>query len=214
VSASKSALNNIHTIFQNYITTEQRLTLMREMNETEGHLSIAVKCSAARDVVRFRALVSNIHAQLQIGQRAHGEVCPGAWVYHFEDLRVAADDSAHERARRHLSAGAPVVNLRFTIRILQGGIFQAAVRKGQPPGFNSKNMIDLALMSGPDPQSTVAHGFAVEYHLDVCGAAEDAYFVGLFGDKSGCALYDVTAEAMDASEVCKSGAVRVEHEVY
>jgi hypothetical protein len=49
----------------------------------------------------------------------------------------------------------------------------------------------------------------VEYVLRLCEAVGHRDYVGIFGDKSGCALYDISMEWMDADEECVDGAERV-----
>jgi len=64
-------------------------------------------------------------------------------------------------------------------------------------------------MAGNDPELTVALGHVVEYSIDLCGAGGHKNYVGIFGDDSGCAQYDIKAGAMSDDEVCVEGASRV-----
>ena len=84
-----------------------------------------------------------------------------------------------------------------------------AARRSNPPGFNSNNAVDFDLMAGDDPDSTVAYGHVVEYDVRLCNAEGYIEYIGLFGDESGCALYDITATWMDEDEECEEGVSRV-----
>jgi len=64
-------------------------------------------------------------------------------------------------------------------------------------------------MAGSDPDSTIALGHVVEYSINICEAGGHKNYVGVFGDESGCALYDLKAEAMADEEDCIESASRV-----
>lgn len=93
-------------------------------------------------------------------------------------------------------------NVQLTLRIIQGGIYRVSTRLDNPPGFNSDNNIDLDLMAGLDPVSTVALGHVVEYKITMCNAAGHKGYFGLYGDESGCALYDITATQFASEGPC------------
>jgi len=99
--------------------------------------------------------------------------------------------------------------MRVRIRILQGAIYQISTRHDFPPAFNSKNLINLELTAGDDPESTIAQGRVVDYELTMCNASGHLNYIGVFGDESGCAVYDIIAEYMDESETCVEGARQI-----
>ena len=102
------------------------------------------------------------------------------------------------------------MNLRVQIQILEGAIYQISTRHDFPPTFGSKNLINLELTAGDDPESTIAQGRVVDYELSMCSASGYLNYIGVFGDESGCAVYDIIAEYMDESDACVESARRVE----
>jgi hypothetical protein len=67
-------------------------------------------------------------------------------------------------------------------------------------------------MAGLDPLSTVALGHFVEYDITLCNVAGHKAYIGIFGDDSGCALYDVSAEVVEVEGKCHDGSAKVEHD--
>ena len=94
-----------------------------------------------------------------------------------------------------------------------------AFRDEFPPTFNSKNTLELGLLSGvpgysgEDPSSTMATHGTVQYDITLCDVANDKkQYMGLYGDDSGCALYDVKPEwwsSDDPSATCVQGVERL-----
>jgi len=188
---------------------------------------MAIKCSDARELVRFRIMLHSIHAHLDLGHTVHGQTCPNGWVYHYVDLQSSTVGASHkrrlgdsftsgneienkdERSLGKTSSSTALVNLRVSFRLLQGGVYQVSTRFDNPPTFTSTNSFDLELMAGPDPESTVALGYVVEYTLNLCNVGGHKSYLGVFGDESGCALYDIKAVEMAEDEKCVNGASRV-----
>jgi len=206
-SVSLAAKDNIHTIFHSYIEINKLLDELEDTDEENMYLSFAIKCSDDRDLTRFRIMLHETHAKLSFGHRYHGSVCPGGWVFHLVDL---TGDDADDGHRRLGQTEPSAQNVRYTIRILQGGLYRASARLDNPPGFNSDNKVDLDLMAGLDPLSTVALGHFVEYDITLCNVAGHKAYIGLFGDDSGCALYNVSVVVMGAEEMCLDGSAKVE----
>jgi hypothetical protein len=69
--------------------------------------------------------------------------------------------------------------------------------------------MNLELTAGDHPDSTVAYGKVVEFEIRLCGASGHKNYIGVFGDESGCAVYDVFADYIDADESCEEGATRM-----
>jgi hypothetical protein len=211
---SESAISNVHAISANYIAMTKAVRSLSLNNATASGTSIAVKCSGSRGRVRFRVLLHTLHAGLSLGHRYHSQVCPLGWVYHYVDLR-SEESEAHRRQRRlgdvtgSEGTSGSELNLRIRLRILQGAIYQVSTRRDFPPAFNSNNLMNLELTAGDHPDSTVAYGKVVEFEIRLCGASGHKNYIGVFGDESGCAFYDVLAEYMDADEPCEEGATRV-----
>ena len=64
-----------------------------------------VKCGAR--AVRFRSFVTFVHSHIDTGHTAHGEVCPGEWVYHkldIDDSLIFGITSGTGDAHRRLAA--------------------------------------------------------------------------------------------------------------
>lgn len=154
-------------------------------------------------------------AHLGMGHRYHGSVCPFSWVFHYVDPTVeVSSESAHRTTPRRLGEAAVTEsneqeNIRFSVRILQGGLYRVSARLDNPPGFTSPNKVNLNLMAGPDPYSTVALGHEVQYDITLCSVQGHRTYLGVFGDESGCALYDVSAVYLKETEECREGALRV-----
>jgi len=216
VGRSLEAVGNMHIIFQNYIDVKRVVDHLKESTtETEKSVSFAIKCSEARGRVRFRAMINSVHAGLALDHRGHGEVCPMGWVYHYVDLRPA-DGTYASSGHRRLGGSSEkkeeqAKHLRVSFRLLRGGVYQVSTRRDYPPGFNSANLYNLKLMAGPDPESTVAFGEVVEYEITLCNALDHKSYVGIFGDESGCAIYDIMAEMMPVGSPCTEGATRIAH---
>jgi hypothetical protein len=213
-SKSESAISNVHAISVNYISMKKAVRSLSLNNISASGMSFAVKCSGSRERVRFRVLLHTLHARLSLGQRFHSQVCPLGWVYHYVDLR--SEDSEDRRRQRRLgdvagseSTSGSELNLRIRLRIFQGAIYQVSTRRDFPPAFNSINRVNLELTAGGDPDSTVANGKVVEFEIRLCGASGHKNYIGVFGDESGCAVYDVFADYMDADESCEEGATRM-----
>ena len=216
VSKSEFAISNIHAMSSNYIETKKLINSLSSHNLTESGISIAIKCSGSRDRVRFKTLLHTLHAELGLNHRFHSRVCPLEWLYHHIDLREG--ESSSHRKQRRLGEGSNSEsgdsssyhkNVRVRIRILQGAIYQISTRHDFPPAFNSKNLINLELTAGDDPESTIAQGRVVDYELSMCSASGYLNYIGVFGDESGCVVYDIIAEYMDESEACVESARRI-----
>jgi len=204
---SSKSKNGIHPIILNYLEIKKIINTLIQNNASETTLSIAMKCSENRELVRFRGMRHSFHANSTMGHRHYGEVCPLGWVYHFVDLTHSFSDEK----RRRLGSDSSDVDqrrLRFQLRILQGGIFQVSARLNHAPGFNSNNEVDLELMAGDDPDSTVARGHEIEYDIDLCQSPGHISYIGLFGDESGCALYEYEFVWIEDGK-CMSGSQRV-----
>jgi len=215
VSKSEFAISNVHAMSSNYIETKKIVKSLNSSTLTESGMSIAVKCSGARDRVRFKTLLQTLHAQLVLSQRFHSRVCPLEWTYHYIDLRDG-ESNTHRRHRRlgdtsNTASGtvSSEMNLLIRMRILQGAIYQVSTRHDFPPAFSSANLVNLELTAGDDPESTVAQGRVVEFELNMCGASGHLNYIGVFGDESGCAVYDIIAEYMGEGEACVDGARRI-----
>jgi len=178
-------------------------------------------------------MMNVIYAKLNLGLKAHGETCPNGWVYHFVDLLDRVDlrssnagasekrrlgdnfssdieiDDKGERSLGDTSSSTVPVNLQVSFRLLEGGVYQLSTRLDNPPTFTSTNSFDLELMAGPNPKSTVALGNVVEYTVNLCNVGGHKAFMGIFGDESGCATYDIKVVEMAADEKCVDGASRV-----
>jgi hypothetical protein len=64
-----------------------------------------VKCGPR--AVRFRSFVTFVHSHIDTGHTAHGEVCPGEWVYHkldIDDSLIYGTASGTGDAHRRLAA--------------------------------------------------------------------------------------------------------------
>ena len=66
-----------------------------EINVHNFHAGIsyfAVQCTEAPR--RFRTVVYQVESHVQLGQEYHGEVCPGAWVYHYVEQPATETEPA------------------------------------------------------------------------------------------------------------------------
>jgi len=181
--------NGIHPIILNYLEIKKIVDNLVASNSTKTTLSIAMKCSANRELVRFRGMRSSFRANATIGMRTYSEVCPLGWVYHFVDLTSIKSSNNQRRRLGSDSLNVSTSIIRFKLRILQGGIYQVSSRLNHAPGFNSANQVNLELTAGSDPSSTIASGNEVGYEIDICDAHGQIAFIGLFGDESGCAQF-------------------------
>jgi hypothetical protein len=210
---SEVAISDVHVISANYIKMKNVVNSLSVQNMSTAGISIAVKCSASRDRVRFKTLMHSLAADMRLYHRYHSRVCPKGWLYHLVDLRSDEEAETQHRQRRLGGAAASgpdgtpgsQANLRIRIRILEGAIYQIATRHEYPPGFNSKNLVNLELTAGEDPESTIAQGKVVDFEVYMCGASGHLNYIGLFGDESGCAVYDIIAEYMEEDEPCVEG---------
>ena len=218
VSKSDFAISNAHAMTSNYIAMKNLISSLSSHNLTESGISIAIKCSGSRDRVRFKTLLHSINAELGLNHRFHSRVCPMEWLYHYIDLR-GEEPSTHRRHRR-LGEGTESVfngtlssgtNLRVQIRILEGAIYQISTRHDFPPTFGSKNLVNLELTAGDDPESTIAQSRLVNIEVNICSAPGHLNYIGVFGDESGCAVYDIITTYMDESESCDEGAMRISY---
>jgi len=226
LTRSLTSLGSMYTLFQSYIEVNKLIAAL-DSNTDSASSSMAIKCSDARELVRFRIMLHSIHAHLDLGHTVHGQTCPNGWVYHYVDLQSLTVGASHkrrlgdsftsgneienkdERSLGKTSSSTALVNLRVSFRLLQGGVYQVSTRFDNPPTFTSTNSFDLELMAGPDPESTVALGYVVEYTLNLCNVGGHKSYLGVFGDESGCALYDIKAVEMAEDEKCVNGASRV-----
>mmetsp|Transcript_27648 Transcript_27648/g.80807 ORF Transcript_27648/g.80807 Transcript_27648/m.80807 type:complete len:276 (+) Transcript_27648:2425-3252(+) len=197
---TSGAVNNLYAITLNYVQVKKALQQEASVagEDVDVSFSFAVKCSDTRETVRYRILSHSVTAELHVGHRQHGEVCPEKWLYHFLSYSVS-DDDGHRRQRRlggQSNDDEEDEHVMFKVRILDGGVYLLAARSDFPPSFNSNNLLQV----NPDH---MALGHAIEYDFTICNAKEHLTYVGLFGNVSGCALYDITPVAF--SGACKNG---------
>ena len=198
IASSETATENIHSITFNYVD------ILYFDDEGRRHFDFAVKCGVAD--TRFRILVHKFHAELREGHRQNGEVCPGAWLFHYYPHGLVAEyDDCNDDfpplkiTKDHSSRTGP--HLRFSVRLFRGHLLFVAARAHYPPSFNSRRKHHLAELV--DDDIPTADNNVQAFHLDVCDAPENSkIYIGLFGSDLGCAIYDVSATPF--SGPCKS----------
>ena len=90
----------------------------------------------------------------------------------------------------------------ITVVIAQynGDLYRASVRLGNPPKFNSRN-----LMNVPDADLEPVTDHVLMHTFVLCDVPTGTkVFLGLFGGPSGCSEYDILPEAF--SGACVAGA--------
>ena len=100
---SLQSTNKIHQIIINYLEIRKLVDTLILSNTSKTSLSIAMKCSANRELVRFRGMRTSFIANITTGVRSYGEVCPQGWVYFFVDLsniKYSSTSSSSKTIRR------------------------------------------------------------------------------------------------------------------
>ena len=215
VFTSLSAISNIHSLTFNYVDLKAGGGLT--------DMSFAVKCGPNAGA-KYRILAHIVKSPLVTGHLQHGEVCPESWIYHHHVVGVQGNKTDEIEGHRGLSEtvadgeeamrheiGEPAKFLRFQFRLHKGSVYQITVRKDFPPGFNSKNLVTKHV----EDVAAVMH--FEEFDLDICNVqGGEKYYLGIFGNSEGCALYDVVATEYEEGEVvdgmnktCQAGAFTV-----